>query len=146
MGFYSEQAGSQAYPPPLSWFYPNQGNFIAFVGNYRSRDFIHDAISAFREKALIASEGIAALPFIPMIDWSDHWSFWQNDYPAFMLTDTAPNRYVHYHEASDTPDKLNYPQMARVTLSMQQAFIGIKPSLVQSKPMNIRIITFALGI
>ena len=25
-----------------------------------------------------------------------------------MITDTAPFRYPHYHEASDTPDKLEY--------------------------------------
>ncbi len=38
---------------------------------------------------------------------SDHWSFWQYDYPAIMVTDTAPFRYPHYHEATDTVDKLD---------------------------------------
>jgi hypothetical protein len=31
-----------------------------------------------------------------------------------MITDTAPFRYPHYHEASDTPDKIDYERMARV--------------------------------
>jgi hypothetical protein len=32
-----------------------------------------------------------------------------------MVTDTAPYRYPHYHEASDTPDRLDYGRTARVT-------------------------------
>jgi len=31
-----------------------------------------------------------------------------------MVTDTAPFRYPHYHEPTDTPDKLRYEEMARV--------------------------------
>ena len=45
---------------------------------------------------------------------SDHWSFWEQGYPAVMVTDTAFFRYKHYHKASDTPDKINYPEMAKV--------------------------------
>ena len=47
--------------------------------------------------------------------WSDHWSFWQAGYPAIMVTDTALYRYPHYHAATDTPDKLDYTGLARVT-------------------------------
>jgi Zn-dependent M28 family amino/carboxypeptidase len=32
IGFYSNAPGSQKYPPLLSLFYPNRGNFIGFVG------------------------------------------------------------------------------------------------------------------
>ena len=31
-----------------------------------------------------------------------------------MVTDTAPFRYPHYHKATDTPDKVNFPEMAKV--------------------------------
>lgn len=31
-----------------------------------------------------------------------------------MVTDTAPLRYIHYHEPTDTADKLDYRSMARV--------------------------------
>jgi hypothetical protein len=34
------------------------------------------------------------------------------------VTDTAFNRYPHYHLASDTPEKLDYPRMAQVTLGL----------------------------
>jgi hypothetical protein len=42
------------------------------------------------------------------VGWSDHWSFWQEGYPAIMVTDTAPFRYPHYHTAADTPDRIDY--------------------------------------
>ena len=32
-----------------------------------------------------------------------------------MVTDTALYRYPYYHSAQDTPDKLLYPELARVT-------------------------------
>jgi hypothetical protein len=49
------------------------------------------------------------------VHWSDHWSFWQAGYPAIMVTDTAFYRYPHYHAATDTPEKLDYTGLARVT-------------------------------
>ncbi|NJL60085.1 MAG: M28 family peptidase, partial [Desulfobacteraceae bacterium] len=48
------------------------------------------------------------------IGWSDHWAFWQENYPAIMITDTAPFRYPYYHAPQDTWNKLDYPKMARV--------------------------------
>ena len=31
-----------------------------------------------------------------------------------MVTDTAPFRYAHYHQPTDTPDKIDYGRTARV--------------------------------
>jgi hypothetical protein len=39
-----------------------------------------------------------------------------------MITDTAFYRYRHYHQPSDTPDKLAYPELARVTSGLFSAF------------------------
>jgi len=39
-----------------------------------------------------------------------------------MITDTAFYRYPHYHAPSDTPDKVRYPELARVTLGLFTAF------------------------
>jgi hypothetical protein len=38
-----------------------------------------------------------------------------------MLTDTAMCRNTHYHESSDTPEKLNYPVMALLTERVVEA-------------------------
>ena len=41
--------------------------------------------------------------------------FWKAGYPAIMVTDTAPFRYPYYHSRADTPDRLDYTGLARVT-------------------------------
>jgi hypothetical protein len=77
-------------------------------------------ISLFREQGKVPSEGAALPAFIPGVAWSDHWSFWQCGYPAVMITDTAPFRYPHYHEASDTPDKLEHDRFALVVSGLEK--------------------------
>ena len=119
IGYYSNLRHSQRYPPPLGLFYPDTGNFIGFVANLSSRAWLRDALGAFRRHARFPSEGVAAPAFIPGIDWSDHRSFWEAGYPALMITDTAPFRYPHYHLPSDTPDKLDYPALARVVTGLE---------------------------
>jgi Zn-dependent M28 family amino/carboxypeptidase len=115
IGYYSDEAGSQHYPFPLGLFYPRTANFIAFVSNFASRPLLHEALAAFRRHAEFPSEGIAGPALVPGMDWSDHWSFWKEGYPAVMVTDTAPYRYPHYHAATDTPDRVDYERLARVT-------------------------------
>jgi hypothetical protein len=114
IGCYSDLPKSQKYPAPFSLFYPDTGNFIAFVANFASRDLLHRTIGTFRKTTPFPCEGLAAPEFITGIGWSDHWSFWQAGYPALMVTDTAPFRYPHYHEPADTAEKLDYGRMARV--------------------------------
>ena len=118
IGYYSDRPGSQHYPFPLGFFYPSTGNFIAFVSNLSSRQLLHEVIADFRRHAEFPSEGLAAPAFIPGVDWSDHWSFWQEGWPALMVTDTAPYRYPHYHSAQDTPDKVDYERSARVVTGL----------------------------
>jgi len=125
IGYYSDEPGSQHYPPPFSYFYPDTGNFIGFVGNTGSRRFVKRAIRSFRERANFPSEGVAAPGFITGIGWSDHWAFWKQGYSAFMVTDTAPFRYPHYHCATDTPDKLVYDRTARVVAGLADMVIDL---------------------
>jgi hypothetical protein len=120
IGYYSDASGSQAYPiAPIGWLYPDTANFIAFVGNYRSRHLVRSSIRSFRDNAEFPSEGAALPGWIEGVGWSDHWAFWQEGYSALMVTDTALYRYPHYHRVSDTPDKLDYERMARVVEGVQ---------------------------
>jgi len=129
IGYFVDQPGSQHYPVALlKYLYPSEGNFIAFVSNLTSRSLLRNAIGLFRTQATIPSEGIAAPESIPGIGWSDHWAFWQSDYPAIMVTDTALYRYPHYHRAEDTADKINYEQMTRVVVGMQAVIRGLANS------------------
>lgn len=118
LGYYRDEPGSQRYPPPLGLFYPDRGNFIAFVGDLGCLGWIRRSAAAFRRNTTFPSEWLAAPSIIPGLAWSDHWSFRQHGYPAVMVTDTAFYRYPHYHLPSDTPEKLDYERMAQVTLGL----------------------------
>ena len=118
LGYYSQQPNSQKYPRPLSWFYPDKANFITFVANRNSKKLLFYTMKQFRKKAMVPSEGIAASSFFTGIDWSDHWSFWEFEYPALMITDTALFRYQHYHQPSDTWQRLNYDRLAQVVSAL----------------------------
>lgn len=121
LGCYDDRPGSQRYPiGALSWIYPDRGDFVAFVGNRGSRALVRRCIGTFREHARIASEGAALFESIPGVGWSDHRSFWAEGFPALMVTDTAIFRDGNYHEASDTPEKLDYVRFARVVLGLER--------------------------
>lgn len=108
IGDYSDAAGSQKYPALLSLFYPNRGNFIGFVGDSESRDLVRRAIRSFRASVRFPSEGIAAPASLPGVGWSGQWSFWQQGYPAIMITDTAVFRCPYDHTPPDTTDKMDF--------------------------------------
>jgi Zn-dependent M28 family amino/carboxypeptidase len=118
LGCYSDQPGSQRYPPGVAWLYPDRGNFIAFVGDIGARGLVRRAVRAFRRHAKFPSEGLAAPALIEGVTRSDHWPFRLAGFQAIMVTDTAYNRYPHYHLPTDTPEKLDYLRMARVTLGI----------------------------
>jgi hypothetical protein len=118
MGFVSDAPRSQRYPFPFSLYYPDQGNFIAFVGSYDSAAFIRNAVGLFRAHGSAPSQGGALPARLPGVGWSDHESFALEGTPALMVTDTAPFRYPHYHTAADTPDKVDYAQLARVVVGL----------------------------
>lgn len=118
IGFYTDKKQTQQYPFPLNLRFPSEGNFIAMVSNLTSRSLLSRSISVFREHATISSEAIAAPSHLPGVGWSDHWSFWECGYDAFLVTDTLPFRYEPYHSPEDTPEKLDYDRMARVVDAM----------------------------
>ncbi|MEM9459735.1 MAG: M28 family peptidase [Myxococcota bacterium] len=120
MGYYTSAPDSQHYPPVLALLYPSRGNFVAIVGNARSRPFVHRVVESFERHTSFPVESIAATDAVEGIGWSDHWSFYTQGYPAVMVTDTAPNRYVHYHTMEDTPDKLDYLSMAQVVAALRE--------------------------
>jgi hypothetical protein len=133
LGSYTDTPGSQRYPFPFNLAYPDTGNFVGFVGNLASRTLVRRVIGTFRETTPFPSEGVAAPSWIEGIHWSDQWAFWEEGYPAIMVTDTALFRYVPYHTAADTPEQLDYPALARVTSGLQQVvaeLAGVDPTTV----------------
>lgn len=114
IGSYSSTPGSQRYPPLFRYFFPDRGDYIAFVSNYRSRRPMRRLAQAFHAATDFPLQHVATSALVPGVAWSDHLSFWRKRYPAMMITDTAFYRYPYYHTAEDTPDKLNYDAFARM--------------------------------
>lgn len=119
IGYYSDQPGSQKYPAGLGLLYPSKGNFITFVGNTRYGQLVRQVVRAFRQSEPFPSQGGAMPNAISDIGRSDHWPFWQEGYPALMVTDTAPFRYPYYHTPDDTVDKIDFQRTARVVRGLE---------------------------
>ena len=119
IGCYSNAPKSQRWPhDALNLLLPTVGNFIALVGPSASKPLIARCAKLFEEQFAYGMLAGAAPAAIDQINWSDHRGFIECDYQAFMVTDTAPFRYPHYHLATDTADKLDYESMARVVLGL----------------------------
>ncbi|MBN1485658.1 MAG: M28 family peptidase [Chloroflexia bacterium] len=121
----------QKTPAGLPLNMPKKGNFICIVGNEASAGLV----KAFGQAVERYQIPLPLLPLvvpgrgerIPDTRRSDHSPFWDNDYPAVMVTDTANFRSPHYHQPSDTLEKLNLPFAAKVA----QAVAGVVADLVQ---------------
>jgi len=125
IGYYTDDEESQRYPAPLSLKYPKQGNFLAFVSDLNSGPLLREAQRHFSESTQFPCESLAAPFSMPGVDLSDHSSFWRYGYPALMVTDTALFRYPHYHEVTDTWEKLNYDCYARVVSGLCGMIAGL---------------------
>lgn len=121
IGYYSDSANSQRFPlAAMAMRYPTKGNFVTFVGHVASRKLLDECFTSFRSAVKFPIEILAAPPDLEGVDFSDQLSFWRLGYPGIMVTDTAPYRYPHYHTKEDTPDKINYDHLARVTTGLMK--------------------------
>lgn len=134
IGYFSERHGSQHYPPLIGARYPDRGNFIAFVSNFRSRRTLRRFAAAFGRHSRFPAERLAAFGWIPGVSWSDHQSFWRYGYDALMVTDTAIYRYPHYHAPTDMPDELDYDALSLVTEGLAAAVVDLATEPGSEKP------------
>jgi Zn-dependent M28 family amino/carboxypeptidase len=130
LGVFSREPGSQFVPPEFAALRPDpaaRGDFVAVVGNDDSLHLVAAFSEAFRKDGRVPSLGAS----LPQLAVSDHWSFWECDYPAVMLTDTAMLRNPHYHASTDTPEHLDYDTMAAVTDAIEA---GVERLLASWQP------------
>jgi Zn-dependent M28 family amino/carboxypeptidase len=121
LGYYSDRAKSQKYPPGLSFFHPDRGNFIGLISNLSSRQRMREVKRAFVASTKFPCESLAAPSWTIVVGLSDHHSFWTQGYPALMVTDTAFMRNPHYHGPTDSAETLDYQRFAEVTQGLVSA-------------------------
>ncbi len=118
LGYTDQRPGSQNLPPHLKGLYPDVGNFIGACANEASADLLQVIVAGLKSVPGLPVEFIAVPgngEMVREVRLSDHSAFWDEGYPALMITDTSFFRNPHYHQNSDTPDTLDYPFLARVT-------------------------------
>ncbi len=108
----------QKAPPGIPMEIPQQGNFIAVVGNEASLQLVEGFARSVTCQQIPLPYLPLAVPgcgeLLPDTRRSDHASFWDQGYRAIMVTDTTNFRSPHYHRPSDTLATLNLPFAAEV--------------------------------
>ena len=108
-------------PFPLNYAAPWRSDFLAVLGNLKSRELVARVVEAFDEAGEVRCKGAALPGVLPGVRSSDQWSFWKEGYLGVMLTDTAWLRNRHYHRPTDTPEKLDFSRLSLVTLGVEHA-------------------------
>lgn len=126
VGYASHLHHSQKIPPGVPIAVPTTGNFLAVIGNEQSHALTGSVAKSMKSH----------LPIVPLVvpgngeklpdtRRSDHTSFWEQGYPAVMLTDTANFRNPHYHRPTDTLDTLNLDFIASVADGVTAAVMAL---------------------
>ncbi|MBN1814855.1 MAG: M28 family peptidase [Anaerolineae bacterium] len=124
----------QKSPDGLPISLPEVGDFLGVVGNEASKKLV----SAFTQAT---GRYQIPLPIVPLVvpgkgemlpdtRRSDHAPFWDQGYPAVMLTDTANFRSPHYHQPADTLDTCNLAfatDVCRVVMGVVVDVAGLMP-------------------
>lgn len=117
LGYRDRTPGSQRYPTGLQPFYPDRGDFIALVGNWATIPDLMRLSHSLRRVGKVPCEWLPAGQrgvIVPATRLSDHASFWDQGYRAFMVTDTAFMRNPHYHQLSDRIETLDLDFMVGI--------------------------------
>lgn len=115
LGYFKDEKNSQEYPAGiLSWIYGTKGDYITLVKKFGSGKFARQFSRAFKSSKTIRTKSFKGPRWISGVDFSDHLNYWDRNMSALMITDTAFMRNFHYHQKSDTMDKLDLERMAKV--------------------------------
>jgi hypothetical protein len=122
VGYYRREPDSQELPLSLRLLgYPTTGDFIGLVSDWPSRALLKRLEAAIKSGSRLPAVALA-VPLgghlLPEVRLSDHASFWDQGYPAVMLTDTAFLRNPHYHGPGDVMENLDLEAMTELVLGL----------------------------
>ncbi len=122
VGYYRQDPDSQTLPLSLKLMgYPTTGNFIGLVSDWRSKPLLTRLDKAIKQGCKLPSVTLAvplAGYILPEVRLSDHANFWDEGYPAIMLTDTSFFRNPNYHGPGDVLETLDLEAMTELTLGL----------------------------
>lgn len=126
VGYAKDEEGSQKIPPGIPVAVPTIANFLAVIGNQASASLtqaVSQAMGTHMPIVPLVVPGNGEV--LPDTRRSDHTAFWEQSFPAVMLTDTANFRNPHYHRPTDTIDTVNLDFMASVADAVTAVMIAL---------------------
>jgi hypothetical protein len=90
------------------------GRHVVIASNLRSIPFWLKFLGTFVTSGFFPFVPAAAPKSFPLIDFSDHRGYWEQGYPAVIITDTALLRNPNYHTETDRLATLDPPRMTRL--------------------------------
>lgn len=136
VGFATDRPGSQQAPSGIPLTIPTTGDFLAVIGNEASRSLVaafEDRVHRKRSKPNTISLVVPGCgETMPHTRRSDHASFWDQGYPAVMVTDTANFRNPHYHRETDTIATVNLDFLAAVARRVSDVTLSLCASTATS--------------
>lgn len=118
VGFARNEENSQR--SPFGFSLPTKANFLLSLANAPAEP----ALFRFAELANQLPDGVVIAGVLapgnghyPLLNdplRSDHAPYWGRNVPGLFVTDSADFRSPHYHQASDTPETLDYDFFSKV--------------------------------
>jgi hypothetical protein len=123
-------ASRQDYPPYLNpKHYPNVGDFIAIIGNERSKELLEKVCQSFKTSSPQLPLELLVVPgngeAMEEARLSDHSPFWDQGLSALMVTDTGFLRNPNYHLPSDRIETLNFEFMQKVAIGVYHSVVEL---------------------
>lgn len=126
LGYYDDRKNTQDYPVSLlSLVYGTRGNYLTVAQKFGNGSFGRQFARHCRQVAALPVKRFKAPAWLPGLDFSDHLNYWQFGYSAVLVTDTAFYHNKHYHEPTDTLDRLD---MRRLSLAVDAVLAALLSS------------------
>lgn len=131
IGYFSDKSGSQGYPYEfMRLFYPSSGNFIRITGRLQDVLAVRKVKKSFA-KTTLPVRSLNAPEIVASVGTSDNTSYWDQGFPAVLISDTAADRNPAHHTVKDTAEHLDYERMATVVQGVGQAIMDMTSGLEQ---------------
>jgi hypothetical protein len=127
LGNYSVEYGSQRYPEELLFGGDHRsrfGNFLGVVSNASSNPLL-EHVRPLLSVASLPVEELILPDQAPLAADGPQASFWQEGLSGLVLTDTAQFRTPFPDGPADTPDKVDFDRLARVTRLLETLVVSL---------------------
>ncbi len=123
IGYYSSKTDSQEYPiKEMKHLYGTKGDFVSVIQNEKAKRFSNQLTESMKSGNKIKTISFKGSSSVQGVDFSDHLNYWEFNYDAVMITNTAFFRNKNYHTSND---KLETLDVRKMSLVIQQLYTSI---------------------